>query len=681
MENWRENFSMISKLKTSGNRRDALSARLIYERLFGAANFHPAGVSQRALVCIRKINAPPIENSRRFGGSAFDWESGIRGTVEKYARHAFRPVRETVPAQAESVIFEDRAELLACLARDWLDGSLNGCWWWRALFPKLLQLLRTETIAEIWLARAEFAPSAFAILTKNGTAEKFVRRLASTEVFALLHEIARIFGLDKLSAALTEPFEKKTPAASKFVKKPSKRRFREDEKFAAPAESNALFGRLIPESQTSNLSFERQILLETALLLVRAPRIARSPEYAERVFLLRENHEFAKTVAGKKAVVAVKKIKPRAEQSQVREIAKKTSRDTGETAKSRPRRSEKDAFVFSGERETEKSVENSAQPPIASRKKRGRAPKTSTGAKKNVPAPSSKLEFKAVRDEEINERTARKTEPRDPLSSRTETPEKAFKNFFEPVETDVEMVFQTRFGGVFYLLNLGLYLGLYRDFTEASPTEIDLNIWDFVALLSLEFLGERIKSDAVWDFLKLAATRENERDFGREFEGARDWRIPPAWLETFSGDERTWILTKQRRRLVVRHPAGFNIIDIRRRGRIEKQVADELEIYRETFAQTIDSDAKSESLPESKSWLENLAEYLRERLFQALGIDTTPALNAVLFEQGARVAVSATHLEITFALADLPIEVRLAGLDRNPAWIPAAGKYVYFHFV
>ena len=670
MENRRENNSVISKLKVSGNRRDALSERLFFERLFGAANFHPPGISERALVCIRKIQAPPPENKRQGSGVlALDWEIGIRRRVEQMLRRAFRPVRETVPAEALCVIFEDRAEMLACLARDWLTGSLTSCWWWRALFPKLFL---AETIFDIWLGRAEFAPAAFSVLSKNGAAKEFVQKLDRSENIQILHAVARIFGLGKLSAVLTQPVERTAPTVSKSGGHPASNVFRENENLLALAGSNKLFGLLIPESKATDLSFERQVLLETALLLARSPRIARSPEFTERVVLIRRKHEFAKNAAGAESVAVIEN-----KNLQDLDITEQFRRGKGEAPVSKPSSGKNEPY-FSGAHETQKSERLSGEKPTVSRKKRKPSPKSSVEAKKQKVAPPVNVEFETVRPEITAEPSALKNKPRDPDLSKTASPEESFENFFEPVESVGELVFQTRFGGVFYLLNLGLYLGLYRDFTEALTTEIDLNIWDFVALLGYEFLGEQIKTDAVWDFLKRAAERDNDRHFGREFDSARDWRTPPAWLATFP-ENQTWTWTKHRKRLVVRHSQDFSVLDIRQRGRADKQLRGELEIYREHFAQIVKADAKDQP-PESKGWLQNLAEYLRKRLFQALNVQTTEALSAVLFERRARVTVSATHLEITFALADLPIEVRLAGLDRNPAWIPAAGKFVYFHF-
>jgi hypothetical protein len=53
---------------------------------------------------------------------------------------------------------------------------------------------------------------------------------------------------------------------------------------------------------------------------------------------------------------------------------------------------------------------------------------------------------------------------------------------------------------------------------------------------------------------------------------------------------------------------------------------------------------------------------------------------ALLCLSAATVLTSATHIDVMFALADLPIAVRLTGLDRNPGWVPAADRVIAFHY-
>jgi hypothetical protein len=46
----------------------------------------------------------------------------------------------------------------------------------------------------------------------------------------------------------------------------------------------------------------------------------------------------------------------------------------------------------------------------------------------------------------------------------------------------------------------------------------------------------------------------------------------------------------------------------------------------------------------------------------------------------ATVLTSATHVDVMFALAELPMAIRLSGLDRDPGWLPAADRVVAFHY-
>jgi hypothetical protein len=72
--------------------------------------------------------------------------------------------------------------------------------------------------------------------------------------------------------------------------------------------------------------------------------------------------------------------------------------------------------------------------------------------------------------------------------------------------------------------------------------------------------------------------------------------------------------------------------------------------------------------------------YLRARLARAMGVVQPGGFERILLEQHARVVVTATHLDVFFSLEKHPIEVRLAGLDRDAGWVPAAGRYITFHY-
>ena len=54
-----------------------------------------------------------------------------------------------------------------------------------------------------------------------------------------------------------------------------------------------------------------------------------------------------------------------------------------------------------------------------------------------------------------------------------------------------------------------------------------------------------------------------------------------------------------------------------------------------------------------------------------------PALIAV----AGRIAATATHLDIFLPMAAVRVEVRRAGLDLDPGWVPWLGRVVTFHYV
>ena len=88
------------------------------------------------------------------------------------------------------------------------------------------------------------------------------------------------------------------------------------------------------------------------------------------------------------------------------------------------------------------------------------------------------------------------------------------------------------------------------------------------------------------------------------------------------------------------------------------------------------------SLPDAllERWLLRLIPYLRARLGLALSLDAEEDLSTLLFRHGARVHLSEAHLDIVLSLEQLPVAIRLAGLDRDPGWVAAAGRFIAFHF-
>ena len=93
----------------------------------------------------------------------------------------------------------------------------------------------------------------------------------------------------------------------------------------------------------------------------------------------------------------------------------------------------------------------------------------------------------------------------EPSAQPVPMPRPAFRPSQEIVETE--------FGGVFYLITVGIDLGLYGDFTMPRSSGIDLPIWDFIALVAERLVdGKRFQQDPIASFLARLAGRRSEEE-------------------------------------------------------------------------------------------------------------------------------------------------------------------------
>jgi hypothetical protein len=81
-----------------------------------------------------------------------------------------------------------------------------------------------------------------------------------------------------------------------------------------------------------------------------------------------------------------------------------------------------------------------------------------------------------------------------------------------------------------------------------------------------------------------------------------------------------------------------------------------------------------------EAWLDELVPRLDARLRLALGLAPQDDLPGLLLRRRAQVHVTETHVDVVSLLETLPVAIRLAGLDRDPGWVAAAGRFIAFHF-
>lgn len=183
---------------------------------------------------------------------------------------------------------------------------------------------------------------------------------------------------------------------------------------------------------------------------------------------------------------------------------------------------------------------------------------------------------------------------------------------------------RSRHARLFFLVNLMLGDGLYPDFTQPALPGFPVPIWRLLALLGVGLAGRALRDDPLWALLYRLG---DELPVGDDCAFDRDWPIP-------AGEAR-------RRPLALRHarPHGF------------------------------------------ERWLAAYQHSLRQRLAAAL--HRPPALLGRAFRQErgeALVWVSAADIVVVHSLDDHPVEWRLAGLDRDPGFLPGAGRTLRFVF-
>jgi hypothetical protein len=134
----------------------------------------------------------------------------------------------------------------------------------------------------------------------------------------------------------------------------------------------------------------------------------------------------------------------------------------------------------------------------------------------------------------------------------------------------------------------------------------------------------------------------------------------------------------------VEHPAGFAILDLDARARTERGVRAVLvrslpgSVQVPTLVRV--SGIVGQARAPRARWVAEVAAYLRPRLRLALGLAPGDDLARFLFRHPATVAVSAEAVTVELSLDTLPIEIRVAGLDRDLGWLPAAGRALAFRF-
>lgn len=685
----------IERVRLHGDALDSTQARLQLGALLAGTDVRPSGLGPAALLCVRRVADPlpgAIRLDTRDARPPPEWERAFAATLERALRNAARPAREAVPAAAEAVLFVDRAELLACLARDARDGTMWARWWWRSLGPDLA--LGADPVVEAWLETPEHVPAALELLAARAEATAFVAALPLAAAGRIVDRVVEVFGLVELARVITALA---TPIAARRAVVGS----------AAPGVSPPTppWRGAVPESGNQPLAPARELLLGVALALRRSPAAVRTAAFARAVQdWLAPDAPAARAARTGPEVVPDERVGPVVahDEDVLPETHVSTAIETMHNVAT-PNVVEAPAGpAASPVQQPETAAQHSpsiSQPagdvdaarttPFAAQPA---PPPTETGAPlapTHVPPPVARpgSEQSAPRQPTAEPRRRRPRSssappPQEEREARRSVPQAPAPTPPppEPLPESSPLPVETELAGVFYLLNLALFLGLYGDFTQPRKPGIALDPWDFLALVGPMLLDDPRRGDALWILLgRLAARGPRERP-GTGFRPPRAWRTPRAWLEPFDADgDWRWSAAGGTLRIV--HPAGFAVAAVPRTDepplvQLEREVT-KLPRPRPTPRRCTLPREPSQPLAR---WVSRFAAYADARLRLALDLAPTDSLEALLLRHHARVVVSSTHVDVVLRLDELPLEIRFAGLDRTPGWIPAAGRFVALHF-
>jgi len=729
---------------------DPAAVQLRLASLLSGAQFRPVLPGPAAIVYIRKLRDPLPGRLKLNSGCALSaaWERAVSESISQLAGNAARPALGQVPADAESVLFLDRSEMLACLASDWIEGRAILHWWWRSLFRASDV---TSAVAREWLTSIEYVPAAFVKLAQKGNAIEFAASLPLSVVDRLLDEITRKFGLTDLRIFLSHSkLERQPPAIGlSYQSKPSRSKLAEPLSFSELTEVRT---RLAPEAFAQGLTPDARLLLGLALLLERTPALLRERTFARRLMAsllatgtteVIDVPTLIESIERSQGEVALERGRPSANEDNRPEPrgthpprgGETATGDLGATNSSDAKRrsdyrvqqdgaraqveeqSKSEAVRASLEdlpvelyREPDTWNQESVAPPVgvstvvaehprAGQVQADEAPRaTENNGSIEVQATEApratenngSIEVQATEAPRATENTeAIEVQAFEPMSGSEESPT-TLVHQSELSPAVIEVACETRLGGIFYLINAALALNLYSDFTKPLDPGIELSIWNFLALTGPELTGNLFESDPIWALLaRLAGRRQGEQP-GIHFNAPEEWRMPPGWLDAFP-DPGDWSYQTSRGRLTVRHPDDFTVLSVKlgplfRARDIAARLANETSCYsniarfrRKRFVR--DGFGLRGRERRLERWTRWIVEYLRARLARAVGIVPAGELVATtVFSCAARVEVTPARLDVFFSLAELPVEVRLSGLDRDPGWVPAAGRSIAFHF-
>jgi hypothetical protein len=718
----------IGTLRLKSGEGDRVALRLRTARALQAADLVPVGLPPASVLVVRQLTDPMPHG---FGADRVRprtvWERAVRGTIEAAARTARRPDEAgRIDPAADVVLFEDEAQLLACLIVALVHGRAGSSWWWKVVLARV-QIPNTvwpdvaRDPASLLAAMPEAVPAAIGCITRWRQAVPVARACSIDAAARCVAALIATYGLHIGPA--TGGFDPASRSPQEFGA-PGERTSGNDAGGARGQPAWAWHAWVPREVAHARVQDEVQRLFGLALALRHGTAIARGttpadsrwPTDAGDAHPVTTPDSVGRRVAGARGETAAARVQQRQSEPSpwIRSTDGIRSIDDGATA----------SAVAGAAQQAERSnarrigdTTDGAEPRAAAS-----APPELTHAAdpavdglttNSMPtaereAPTDRMSRPALGQNDRRHRSAAPT--RRTRAARVETG--------TPTARELPAVFSTegvvtRLGGIFYLIHALQALHLPAAFERGWHVEETAGSWGALDLIARALLGRRFaERDPIWEALAHLARWPAERHRGAATAGAlslqagwRDpaFRAPADWPVALDDplDQLAWSATESRvwvwsrgayliaagrstaadRNAAVRRARGYHTQDARGPAALASAPAHEIP----WMAPAV--------LPRGcparlGRWAAAVAPAVLRRLRLALDASagaprswSAPAqsVRRALAIPG-RLYVTSSHVDVVIPMQRIDLRVRRAGLDRDPGWLPASGRVIYFHF-
>lgn len=651
-----------------------LYPRDLMVNLLEAVPTTPGHLPSTALLVVRRL---------RFGGKragiarerATDaWRRTVAAEINRVTRSATRPADGVIPPDCAAVWFADSVELLTCLSNDLAKPS-SLPWWWAVLAGRGGRPL--EWLTDAFDRVPQAVPVAMESLARAGLAPRLLSMLGDGAAGRILDSVLRAYDLSPSVAReeqLRRGLEPSDAGLGGSLGRPDMGFAGVQSQAAAVrqvADLESLLAMHVPEILTCCLPPQSRLLLAVSLALARA-----HTEFCRRWFAVSAIREQA-GASWKRGYEFV-------------EIGLPTPPSDGRNGRSADRRRREGVAVVDA------PTTFSSRHDLASHRS------GTTSLPPNAHDEGMSTEQRWAIDpgpvgstgDVLDDTQPRRPIPSQPrVATQTQTPSLTRESIRERGSAANQLAsgllpkagddpIDTAFGGLFYAINVALRLGLYGDFTAPRQPGLPFSLFDVLGMIAVSVLGEELRRDPLWAALGSLAGYPAADEWDPCSDVPDAWFVPDHALTALDQGSGVWRWQTAKHRLQVLHPAGFLAADVPWPGRASTADARRLV---ERFHQlgSIGSLRRSTRLmPEcsGNAWLGGLTSLFRAFVAAAIHSPGNPDALLYLVRRKASVHLTPTRLDIHFSLDEHPIEIRIAGLDRDPGWIPAAGRTIAFHY-